>query len=118
MMGTMFTASPFDTRVSGTHGASAPYDLPVHVELVIGDSGAAYVVYDRPFNKPLSWFEYDLDKGTLEFVMEDGEQRNFGIPVSRDIGKYLQNIQLISFIRMNDNHIQDSTDLPLIIHRC
>jgi len=95
----------------------AGYDTPVHVELVIGDSGTAYVTYDRPFNKPLSWFEYDLNKDSLEFVMEDGEQRNFGIPVNRELGKYLQNTQLISFVLMNDNRIQDTTDLPLIIHR-
>lgn len=93
-------------------------DNAVNVRLVIGDSGSAYVVYDRPFNKIMSWFEYDLDKNSLEFVMEDGEVRNFGIPVSREVGKYLQNTQIISFVHMTDDRINDASDFPLIIHRC
>ena len=113
----MHQTSPFEMAMPTPRGGSDAYDIPVNVELIIGENGAAYLTYDRPFNKPLSWFEYDLDKSSLEFVMEDGEQRNFGIPVSRETGKYLQNTQMITFIHVNDDRIEDTTDLPLIVHR-
>ena len=90
----------------------------VNVRIIIGEGGSAFILYDRPFNKLVSWFEYNLDKNSLEFIMEDGDIRDFGIPVARDVGRYLQNVHFVSFVHANGTRINDSFDLPLIVHKC
>lgn len=108
----MMQTTPFDTANPPT----PHYDEAVNVEIVIGQSGAPYVIYDRPFNKPLSWFEYDTASRRLEFVMEDGELRNFGVPVLPDIAQHLIYSHTLTFALIADNELMDAQELPLIVH--
>lgn len=95
----------------------APREDVVNVNLVIGESGAAYVVCDQAFDKPVAHLEFNARRASLEFVMSDGEIRNFGVPVSRDISQSFMDQTLVTMILMADNEIEFHTDYPLVVHR-
>lgn len=94
-------------------------DMGVHVELVVNDRAEAMVLHNKPFSRKLSWLEYDLDSSKLDFVLEDGELRNFGIPVHPKLAKYMQNAFQVLMVQMDENTGEpvDGGYFPLIIHR-
>lgn len=92
-------------------------DNVVNVDLVIDEAGDAFVICDRAFNKSIGWFEYDHQKASLDFVMDDGETRNYGIPVARDIQPYfLQHTQLTYVLKSTDGG-EDYASHALIVHK-
>lgn len=94
-------------------------DLGMKVELYVNDRAEAMVLYDRPFSKKLSWLEYDLDSSKLDFVLEDGDMRDFGIPVHPKLAKYMQNAFQVLMVQMDEKtgEQMDGAYFPLIIHR-
>jgi len=94
-------------------------DLNMTVELVVNDRAEAMVLHDKPFKKDLSWLEYNLNTSKLDFVMEDGDVKNFGIPVDPALAKYLQNAFNVLMVLMNEtmDEPQEGSYLPLIIYR-
>jgi hypothetical protein len=98
----------------GTHP-----DMDVRVELYVNDRAEAFILHDKPFAKPLSWLEYDLDQDKMDFVMEDGDVRNFGIPVDPKLKKYLQNSFQVLMVMMDDKSGEpvEGDYYPIIIHR-
>lgn len=84
--------------------------------LLLDNPNEAYIFHELPFGATLSWLEYDIDSGRIDFIMEDGDIRNFGIPVSKEIGAYLQNIHLICVALKNGGNVLSEIDLPLIVH--
>ena len=93
--------------------------LGLRAELVVNDRAEAMVLHNMPFDKELSWLEYDLDSSRLEFVMEDGDVRDFGLPVDPLLSKYLQNAYQVLMVLMNEKTHEHSEEgyWPLIIHR-
>lgn len=93
--------------------------LQLKAELVVNDRAEAMVLHDKPFEKDLSWLEYDLDSGRLEFIMEDGDIRDFGFSVDPKLEKYLQNAYHVLMVRMDaaSGEYEEEESLPLIIHR-
>lgn len=102
----------------GTNPTKGP-DFGMKVELYVNDRAEALVLYDRPFSKKLSWLEYDLGSSKLDFVLEDGGFRNFGIPVHPNLAKYMQNAFQVLMVQMDEDSGEqiDGGYFPLIIHR-
>lgn len=94
-------------------------DMDVHVELVVNDRAEAMVLHSKPFSAKLSWLEYDLESSKLDFILEDGDLRNFGIPVHPNLAKYMQNAFQVLMVLMDEKTGEplDGGYLPLIIHR-
>lgn len=91
----------------------------VNAELVVNDRAEAFVFHDKPFEKTLSWLEFDLDRNKLDFIMDDGDVRNFGIPVDPKLAKYLQNAFQVLMVQMDTETGEpiEGDYFPLIIHR-
>ena len=55
----------------------------------------------------------------MDFVMNDGDVRNFGIPVDPKLKKYLQNSFQILMVQMDDKSGDpvEGDYFPIIIHR-
>ncbi len=94
-------------------------DNGMNAELVVNELAQAMIKHDQPFKEELSWLEYDLDTSKLDFIMEDGDVRNFGIPVDPALAKYLQNAfqVLMVLVDPDSKNVKEGDYYPLIIHR-
>lgn len=94
-------------------------DGAVAAQLVVNDRAEAMVFHNKPFNTDLSWLEFDLDTRNLNFVMNDGDIRNFGIPVHPDLAKYMDNAFQVLVVLMDKDtgEPMEGEYYPLIIHR-
>lgn len=91
-------------------------DKLMEVDLYIHDAGDINIFHNQRFQNTLSWIEYDINNGRIDFIMEDGDLRNFGIPVDPKAGPYLQNTHLISVVLMNGATPIEEQFVPLITH--
>jgi len=107
------------TTPSSGYNEGHNLDMDMKVEFLVNDRAEATVLHDKPFSKKLSWLEYDLDSSKLEFILEDGDVRNFGIPVHPKLAKYMQNAYQVLMIQMDEKTGEplDGGYYPLIIHR-
>lgn len=109
-------ATDMMTYAPGKGGASDVSEKLMELDLCVHTADRIFIFHDRPFSKTLSWLEYDLDSNRLEFVMEDGELRNFGIPVEKSLGMYLQNHHVICVALRSGTKVVSDMTLPLITH--
>jgi hypothetical protein len=116
MMAAQRATSPM-TEPRFNEGVSPDMDLKV--ELVVNDRAEAFVFHNKPFKKKMSWLEYDLESHKLDFIMNDGDIRNFGIRVDPKLAKYLQNSFQVLMVQMDEATGEpiEGDYYPLIIHR-
>ena len=88
------------------------------VEVAIKEDNRVVLFYDRPFKKEISWFEFDLRTNKLDFVIDNGDVRDLGLPLSKDVAKYMQNTHqiLMVVIDFKTGEAQEGSYVPLIIH--
>ncbi len=88
------------------------------IEVAIKQDNRVVLFYDRPFKKEVSWFEFDLKTNKLDFVIDNGEVRDVGLPLSPDVAKYMQNTHqiLMVLIDFETGEAAQGAYVPLIIH--
>jgi hypothetical protein len=93
-------------------------DEGMNIDYFVTNDVEVCVMHDRPFAKTLSWVEYDIASSRLDLIMEDGDIRNFGIPVAPHLKAYFMNTQTVYVIQLNlEDHAAEATlELPLIVH--
>jgi hypothetical protein len=94
-------------------------DNPLHVEVGLTPDARVIVFHDKHFTHEVSWFEYDLAKNKLDFVMDGGETRDFGLPLHPQIAKNMQNTHQILMVLLDDKtgEATEGNYVPLIIHQ-
>lgn len=97
--------------------AETPKNNISKLDLMIGASGAFYVFSDFFFNKPVSWLEYDVNRRSLDFIMEDGEVRNYGQPVDDALAVHLERQSHAMLVRGSVNDVKEHAGYTLIVHR-
>lgn len=97
----------------------APFETDMKVELVINERAETFIFHNKPFTRQISWIEYDLDTSKLDFIMNNGDQRNFGLFVKKDMSKYLQNAYQILMVLTDEKSGEpiEGEYFPIIIHR-
>lgn len=63
----------------------------IKIELYVNDRGEAFLFHDRPFPYGLEKLAYDPETGRADFVIPGDFKRDFGIPISSGLRKYLEN---------------------------
>lgn len=91
-------------------------DMDIALHYALGEDGLIWLYHDKPFSKALSWIEYDLENSRIDFILEDGDFRNFGIPIDRAYARHLQNMHSIPVILREGQNVLDGEYYPLIIH--
>ncbi len=89
------------------------------IEVAIKEDGHVIVFHSHPFKKEVSWFEFDLRTNKLDFVIDNGDVRDVGLPLTQDVAKHMQNSHQILMVLM-DPKTGEATQgnyVPLIIHR-
>lgn len=91
----------------------------VDLEVAIKEDGHVIIFHSHPFKKSLSWMEFDLETNKLDFILDDGDVRDVGMPLSAGVSKHMQNSSQILMVLM-DPKTGEATQgnyIPLIIHR-
>ncbi len=109
--------TPVGNLTDFVHGVDD--DNPLHVEVAIKDDGRVVVFHDKPFKNQVSWFEFDLGTNKFDFIMDEGELRDFGMPLHQSVAKHMQNSHQILMILLDDEtgEGKEGNTVPLIIHR-
>ncbi|MGQ0528134.1 MAG: hypothetical protein ACT4OY_08945 [Alphaproteobacteria bacterium] len=91
---------------------------PLDIEIAVKDDGKIIIFYNRVFRTPVSWFEFNLSTNKLDFIMEEGEIRDAGMPLFSKIAKHMQNAHQILTILMDEKtgQAKEGVYVPLIIH--
>lgn len=89
------------------------------IEVAVNEKGKVVVFHNRPFKRGVSWFEFDLGTNKLDFILDDGDVRDAGLPLSQDVAKYMQNSHQILMVLLDDNtgEAKEGNYIPLIIHK-
>lgn len=97
----------------------ASKDAPFFMEVAINEKMQVILFHNKVFKKELSWLEFDLSNNELDFVLDSGETRDLGLPLSQDIAKYMQNTHQVLMVLMDDQtgEAKEGKYIPLIIHR-
>tara|TARA_R110002072_G_scaffold28152_2_gene90733 strand:- start:1008 stop:1412 length:405 start_codon:yes stop_codon:yes gene_type:complete len=90
----------------------------LQIEVAIKEDGRCAVFHNKPFRNELSWLEYDLNTYRLDFVLDGGEIRNAGMPLTKDMSKHMQNTHQVLMILMDENtgNAKEGLYVPLILH--
>ncbi len=105
-----FYTIPIDTNTAD----NPDFDLEVYIAL--GDDDLVYILHDEKFQKELSWIEYDIKEKRIDFIMEDGDLRHFGISIKPAYEPYLKTMSSIAIAHVNNGKYIDGNMYPLMIH--
>lgn len=121
-IGMIDSAAGKDLGTTGTivdffYGAEDGSNLKFEISVLEG--GKCAVFHNKPFKKDLSWLEFDLDSSRLDFVLDGGESRNFGVPVKQELTKHMHNTHQVLMILMDDEmgDPKEGNYVPLILHK-
>lgn len=97
----------------------ATEESKLEIEVAVKDDGKCAIFHNKPFRNDLSWLEFDLDSYQLDFVLDDGEVRDVGLPLTKEISKNMQNSHQVLMILLDDQTgaAKEGYYVPLILHR-
>ena len=89
------------------------------IEVAIKEDGRVVIFHNRVFKNDLSWFEFDLETNKLDFVLDDGDLRDIGLPLSQAVAKHMQNSHQILMVLLDNEtgEAKEGNYIPLIIHQ-
>ena len=92
-------------------------DMHMETYLLKCPNDQIYILHDTPFLKKLSWVEYNPSNAKIAFVMEDGEIRDFGIPVDRKFKAFLDQQKMIAVALIENGKFVSGFNYPLIKYK-
>lgn len=100
------------------YGGASKED-PLFMEVAIKEDGRVVLFHNKPFKNELSWLEFDLGTNELDFVLDDGDIRNLGLPLKQDVAKHMQNSHQILMVLLDDKtgEAKEGNYIPLIIRK-
>ena len=89
------------------------------IEVAVNETGKVVVFHSHPFKNDISWFEFDLETNKLDFVLDDGDIRDIGLPLLNNVAKHMQNSHQILMVLLDPEtgDAKEGNYVPLIIHR-
>jgi|GEM_PF-5514870 len=96
---------------------TASYDNTSKIDLIIGQDDVFYVLSDTFFDSRVEWLEYYAESRRLEFILEEGEIRNFSIPVEEGLATRLEHQTAAILLKGTMDKIEEHGGYTLIVHR-
>ena len=92
---------------------------PLDIEVAVNEESKVVMFHNRTFKADISWFEYDLESGKLNFVLDGGQIRDAGLFLTKEMSKYMQNSYQILMVLLDDKtgEATQGNYVPLIVHR-
>ncbi|MCB1783138.1 MAG: hypothetical protein KDI13_04020 [Alphaproteobacteria bacterium] len=94
-------------------------DHKLMIEVAVKEDGKCAIFHNKPFRNDLSWLEFDLDTYELDFILDNGEIRNIGMPLTKAVSKNMQNSHQVLMVLMDDEtgDAKEGHYVPLILHK-
>jgi hypothetical protein len=89
------------------------------LQVAIKHDGGVVVFHTHPFKHEVSWLEFDLNTSRLNFVLDDGDLRDIGIPLPQTVAKYMHNAHQVLMVLMDikTGEASEGRYVPIILHR-
>ena len=124
MLGHM-TETPIEKNPSTQYGHLLDFvvnesgDKRFDIEVAVMNDGKVVVFHSHPFRSDISWFEFNLTTNKLDFILDDGDVRDIGLPLKQELAKNMQNSHQILMVLMDPKtgDAQVGQYVPLILHR-
>ncbi|MCC7305480.1 MAG: hypothetical protein IT558_04380 [Alphaproteobacteria bacterium] len=89
------------------------------IQVAVKHDGGVVMFHTHKFKKPVSWFEFDLATNRLDFILDNGDVRDVGMPLPQRISKYMQNTYQILMVWMDPKtgDAKEGDYVPVVIHR-
>lgn len=125
MLGTMTKTPDKNYQAASARGSLRDFvdgiddKTRLDIEVAIKEDGHVVVFHSHPFRNGISWFEFNLTTNTLDFILEDGNVRDIGLPLTGDVAKHMHNTHQILTVLMDPEtgEAKEGHYIPLIIHR-
>lgn len=72
-------------------------------ELIVNESGAAVVAFNKTLPEGIHWIEYDMDLSILTFVTWSGHTMELGMKVHPPFRKYLKTAEQVMMVQMSED---------------
>ena len=92
---------------------SAHLDANMEIYLMLCE-GEVFILHDGEFSKDIGWLEYNNDKGQLLYITNDGEVRDFGIPINKKFRSYFVQQKTIGLAKIKNGEFINGYNYPLI----
>lgn len=91
----------------------------LEIEVAVKEDGRCAIFHNKPFKNQVSWLEFDLGTYKLDFVLDNGDVRDIGLPLTKDVSKNMQNSHQVLMILMDEDtgQAKEGYYIPLILHR-
>jgi hypothetical protein len=86
----------------------------VEAFLVLHDANNAYIFHEQAFDRPVDYIQYDPKTRQLDFILEGGQTVNFGRPLSKESGKYLENITNLTIAHKDEAKVLDEKTVNVL----
>jgi len=105
------------TLVDFVYGVDENNEL--QIDVAVREDGRCAVFHNKPFKSDISWLEFNLSTCMLDFVLDGGEVRDAGLPVTRKMSNNMQNTHQMLMVLIDDEtgEPKEGQYIPLIIHR-
>ena len=89
------------------------------VQVAVKEDGRCAVFYNRPFKEDPAWLEFNLGTRQLDFVLDSGDTRDAGLPLTQDVSKNMQNTHQVLGVLKDDEtgEAKEGRYIPLILHK-
>lgn len=97
----------------------ATTESPLKVEVAINDDGRVLLFHNKVFRNELSWLEFDLGTSELDFILDGGITRDFGMPLDKSVSKHMQNTHQVLTVLLDEDtgDAKEGHYIPLILHK-
>ncbi len=94
-------------------------DNPFKVSVAVDENGKIILFHNKVFKNDLSWLEFDLGTSELDFILDGGQMRNFGMPLDYSVSKHMQNTHQVLTVLLDDEtgDAKEGHYIPLILHK-
>lgn len=110
---------PLDVFAKAEIPADSPVRKPMaktmNADLIINKHSQVMLAHDQPFPGVLQWAEYDVDMGSLVFILDDGRMQDFGVRVEPAMGRYLRQAKMMDTVLVVKDQIHDFFRVPLLV---
>lgn len=109
--------TPVGNLVDFVYGATE--DKPLKVEVAINDDGRVILFHNKVFKSDLSWLEFDLQTSKLDFILDGGDMRDFGLPLDKSVSKHMHNTHQVLTVLLDEDtgDAKEGQYIPLILHQ-